>query len=125
MRFYLPKIILVKIYIYIFTHHAKVYSRGYCESHRWIPDSSPHASRSAIFLSTENPPQIPPPGDHAPLIKCKLIKVEPSSLKLNHFKLDWLATSLPPLHFSFPSLAHPRSHEDDLPLMRNRSHLHN
>lgn len=60
-------------------------------------------SRALVLFSSP----LDPWSDQRPLLKCKLIKVKPSSLKLNHFKLGWLSSSLPPLHFSFPSLAHP------------------
>lgn len=41
------------------------------------------------------------------LLKCKLIKLNSSSLKLNHFKADWLPRLSLLLHFSFSLLAHP------------------
>lgn len=41
------------------------------------------------------------------LLKCKLIKVNSSSLKLNHFKADWLPRLGLLVHFSFSLLAHP------------------
>lgn len=75
---------------------------------------SSHRSFSAKFPALSQAQfssRLDPRSDHRPLLKCKLIKVKPSSLKLNHFKLDWLSLSLPPLHFSFPSLAHPHFRE--------------
>lgn len=41
------------------------------------------------------------------LLKCKLIKVNSSSLKLNHFKAEWLPRLSLLLHFSFSLLGHP------------------
>lgn len=65
----------------------------------------------------EPPPHPPAPKQwHCSLLKCK---VNSSSLKLNHFKADWLVCLSLLVHFSFPLLAHPHFQEDDLPLMRN------
>lgn len=59
------------------------------------------------------------------LLKCKLIKVNSSSLKLNHFKADWLPRLSLLVHFSFALLAHPHFQKDYLPFMWNCQHFHN
>lgn len=78
-------------------------------------------ARASVLFS----PLLDPWSDQRRLLKCKLIKVKPSSLKLNHFKLGWalLFSASPSFFISIPC---PSSfQEDDLPLTQNCFHLHN